>query len=74
MEKLIDRKVILEELNSEEGNTLTNTIVQNKIKNDSKEIDNGYGACKSCSCKGWIPNNPKNDYCKNCDHHWERHW
>ena len=35
--------------------------------------DNGYGACKSCKCTGWIPNNPKNDYCKNCGHHWEQH-
>ena len=33
----------------------------------------GYGACKSCKCTGWMPNNPKNDYCKSCGHHWEQH-
>lgn len=33
----------------------------------------GYGACKSCSCKGWKPNNPKNDYCRECGHHWTQH-
>jgi hypothetical protein len=37
------------------------------------EIKNGYGNCKSCNCKGYIPNYPKDDYCKNCGHHWERH-
>ncbi len=35
---------------------------------------NGYGSCKSCNCKGWVPNHPKNDYCKNCGHHWSQHW
>ena len=35
---------------------------------------NGYGRCHSCNCQGWIPNNPPNDYCNYCKHHWERHW
>jgi hypothetical protein len=33
----------------------------------------GYGSCRACGCKGWIPNQPKNDYCKNCQHNWEMH-
>ncbi len=54
-----------------------NFIVIIPDKNDFGKIvykpENGYGACKSCKCTGWIPNNPKNDYCKNCGHHWEQH-
>lgn len=33
----------------------------------------GYGSCRACDCKGWIPNDPKNNYCKNCGHHYDRH-
>jgi len=47
--------------------------MQNLINNELKDISNGYGSCKSCSCRGWIPNYPKNDYCKNCGHHWVQH-
>lgn len=41
-----------------------------------EEIKSGYGACfvKYCTCTGWKPNNPKNDYCKNCGHHWSQHY
>ena len=37
---------------------------------------NGYGACKAdgCNCNGYKPNDPKNDYCRVCGHHWTRHW
>ena len=33
----------------------------------------GEGGCRACSCKGFVPNNPKNNYCKNCEHHYDRH-
>lgn len=33
----------------------------------------GSGRCKSCGCKGYRPNNPKNDYCKDCGHSWYMH-
>ena len=64
--------------NTEIGLKETENIYQNIRVQKSRnyilvEINNGYGACKSCSCKGWIPNYPKNDYCKNCGHHWTQH-
>lgn len=40
-------------------------------------IDNrpiaGSGRCKACGCKGYRPNNPKNDYCRDCGHSWYMH-
>jgi len=33
----------------------------------------GSGRCKSCGCKGYRPNDPKNDYCKDCGHSWYMH-
>jgi hydrogenase maturation factor HypF (carbamoyltransferase family) len=52
-------------------------VIHHQTKSTSEElkskINNGYGACKSCNCRGWQPNNPKNNYCKNCGHHWTQH-
>jgi hypothetical protein len=49
-------------------------IKDNSILETLKKIPlAGYGACRACGCKGWVPNQPKNDYCKNCNHHWEMH-
>ncbi|MBP9923541.1 MAG: hypothetical protein KBF92_06900 [Bacteroidia bacterium] len=42
-------------------------------KNPSHKVTFGYGKCKSCGCRGWKPNYPKNDYCKDCGHHWLQH-
>lgn len=44
--------------------------------NTSGEIKNGYGACKAsgCGCNGFKPNDPKDDYCRVCGHHWTRYW
>jgi hypothetical protein len=47
---------------------------QNFFNDITTEIKNGYGPCHSCGCQGYVPNYPTNDYCKNCKHHWERHW
>jgi hypothetical protein len=33
----------------------------------------GSGRCKACSCRGYRPNNPKNDYCHDCGHSWYMH-
>lgn len=54
-----------------------------QIKNDASKtaivhvqvmpIKNGYGWCRSCGCKGYRPNQPKNEYCKDCGHHYSRH-
>jgi hypothetical protein len=33
----------------------------------------GSGRCKACGCKGYRPNSPKNDYCKDCGHSWHMH-
>jgi hypothetical protein len=61
---------------TEEEDSLTITNEQNNINNISIEIKNGYGACKAygCGCNGYKPNDPKNEYCRVCGHHWERHW
>lgn len=51
-------------------------IFNSKITIDDHLVTDGYGACfiKYCTCKGWKPNNPKNNYCKNCGHHWSQHY
>jgi hypothetical protein len=33
----------------------------------------GSGHCKACGCRGYRPNSPKNDYCKDCGHSWYMH-
>lgn len=33
----------------------------------------GSGPCKACDCRGYKPNDPKNDYCKVCGHSWYMH-
>lgn len=33
----------------------------------------GSGRCKACGCRGYRPNSPKNDYCKDCGHSWYMH-
>jgi hypothetical protein len=33
----------------------------------------GTGRCKACHCRGYRPNYPKNDYCKDCGHSWYMH-
>lgn len=48
-------------------------VILIKTKVNPQKIILGYGKCKSCGCKGWRPNYPKNDYCKDCGHHWSRH-
>lgn len=64
-----------ESFNSLLEETLTEKEEVNLIKTkvQPQEIVLGYGKCKSCGCKGWRPNYPKNDYCKDCGHHWTRH-
>lgn len=33
----------------------------------------GSGRCRACSCPGYRPNSPKNDYCHDCGHSWYMH-
>ena len=33
----------------------------------------GSGRCKACGCRGYRPNNPKDDYCRDCGHSWYMH-
>ncbi len=42
------------------------------LTNDDTPIE-GSGPCKACDCRGYIPNKPPNDYCKNCQHSWYMH-
>jgi len=34
----------------------------------------GYGRCRSCDCKGYISKHNGSHECKNCNHHFDRHW
>ncbi len=38
-----------------------------------KGVQNGWGRCKSCDCRGFRSNSPPNDKCKDCGHHWTQH-
>jgi|GEM_PF-4670569 len=52
---------------AEEGeNTLVLSPMENGFDTISIDPKDGYRFCK---CPGWMPNNPKNDYFKNCGHH-----
>lgn len=54
-----------------------NTNQTNKIGAAASIIDDksiaGTGRCKACGCRGYRPNSPKNDYCKDCGHSWYMH-
>lgn len=61
---------------SEDNSNLILDIDEHTVtikKEKRNEPINGYGRCRSCGCKGWKPNYPKNDYCKDCGHHWSQH-
>ena len=34
----------------------------------------GYGKCSSCDCRGYISKHDGSHECKNCNHHFKRHW
>jgi hypothetical protein len=72
MQNIVDQDTTISLIETDVVSFLSE-IEQRKIQNISETIKSGYGACRSCDCKGWKPNYPKNDYCKNCGHHWERH-
>ncbi len=33
----------------------------------------GYGRCRACTCTGYVPNDPKNNFCKTCEHNFDQH-
>lgn len=39
----------------------------------SPTVEANSGGCRSCNCRGYIPNRPPNDWCSNCGHHWNNH-
>jgi hypothetical protein len=49
----------------------------NDVNADASIIEDrpiaGSGRCKACGCKGYRPNYPKNDYCRDCGHSWYMH-
>jgi hypothetical protein len=56
-----------------------NRLVKNRVISftmlASKEIIiDGYGRCKSCDCRGYISKHNGTHECKNCNHHFDRHW
>lgn len=61
------------EIIQEEKNGLPVTEKQINIDNGSIVIKNGFGSCKACQCMGYKANDPKNDYCRSCGHHWTQH-
>ena len=34
----------------------------------------GYGKCRSCDCRGYISKHNGSHECRNCNHHFDRHW
>ncbi len=34
----------------------------------------GYGRCRSCDCRGYISKHNGTHECKNCQHHYDRHY
>lgn len=75
METFLSKILILDNMEKEKNISRTTTL-QNNFSDTSTKIKNGYGACKAdgCRCNGYKPNDPKNDYCRVCGHHWTRHW
>lgn len=43
------------------------------IGTSERQIVAGSGRCKACGCRGYRPNHPKNDYCRDCGHSWYMH-
>lgn len=41
---------------------------------DKTTIISGYGRCKACDCKGYISKHNDSHECKNCGHHYDRHY
>lgn len=70
--------VELIEIESIEDNAKQSSLVN--IKGISfKRIDietpvAGYGKCRSCDCRGYISKHNGSHECKNCNHHFDRHW
>lgn len=50
-------------------------IIQNPISilKNMKDIQNGYGSCRSCDCRGYISKHDGSHTCKVCHHHYDRH-
>ena len=38
---------------------------------EEKPVLQGYGACYSCACKGYVGNY---NVCQNCGHNYQTHW
>jgi len=53
-----------------------NKILHNTLKKITikKTPVAGYGKCSSCGCKGYVSKHNNSHECKNCEHHFSRHW
>jgi hypothetical protein len=40
---------------------------------ETEPVKAGWGACKSCGCKGYTKSSTR-DMCGTCGHHWKQHW
>ena len=48
-------------------------FVNKKFSALHESIIVGYGACRSCDCRGYISKNNGSHTCKECDHHKDQH-
>jgi len=48
------------------------TILQHIVTEETPIA--GYGRCRSCECKGYISKHNGSHECKNCNHHYDRHY
>lgn len=70
--------VELVEIESIEDNAKQSNLVNIKgisfIRIDIETPVAGYGKCRSCDCRGYISKHNGSHECKNCNHHFDRHW
>lgn len=53
--------------------TLTNNQAVSHVTTKVKQPKAGWGACKSCSCTGFIEKSKSDMICLNCQHHYSQH-
>lgn len=49
-------------------------LITSNDDNEKTGIHSGYGRCKACDCKGYISKHNDSHECKNCGHHYDRHY
>ncbi|MEI6143386.1 MAG: hypothetical protein WCP85_29180 [Mariniphaga sp.] len=65
--ELIENELIVKQTTSKmKGITLIRLDIETPVA--------GYGKCRSCDCKGYISKHNGSHECRNCNHHFDRHW